>query len=52
MKKLWTKIKEWFVWLTSRRVLEAINAGRTYEEVCEVVREEAEAKRRGDGHRV
>jgi hypothetical protein len=41
MKKLWTKIKEWFVWLTSRRVLEAINAGRTYEEVCEVVREEA-----------
>ena len=41
MKRLWTKIKEWFVWLTSRRVLDAINAGCTYEEVCEVVKEEA-----------
>lgn len=43
MKKLWIKIKEWFVWLTSRRVLEAINnEGMTYEEVCEVAKREME----------
>jgi hypothetical protein len=41
MKKLWQKIKEWFVWLTSKRVMEAINSGATYEEVCEVVKEES-----------
>jgi hypothetical protein len=40
MKKLWQKIKEWFVWLTSKRVMEAINSGATYEEVCEVVKED------------
>ena len=40
MKKLWSKIKEWFVWLTSRRVLDAINAGCTYDEVREIVSEE------------
>jgi hypothetical protein len=40
MKKLWQKIKEWFVWLTSNRVMEAINSGATYEEVCEVVKED------------
>ena len=40
MKKLWHKIKEWFVWLTSKRVMEAINSGATYEEVCEVVKED------------
>ena len=42
MKKLWRSIKEWFVWLTSKRVMEAINSGATYEEVCEVVRKEME----------
>lgn len=41
MKKLWQKIKEWFVWLTSKRVMESINSGATYEEVCEVVKEES-----------
>lgn len=41
MKKLWQMIKEWFVWLTSKRVMQAINSGATYEEVCEVVKEES-----------
>lgn len=40
MKKLWQMIKEWFTWLTSKRVMEAINGGATYEEVCEVVKED------------
>lgn len=40
MKKLWMKVKEWFVWLTSRRVLNAINAGCTYDEVVAIVNEE------------
>lgn len=34
-------IKEWFAWLFSRRVGEAINAGLPYEEVVRIVREEA-----------
>ena len=43
MKNLWQKIKEWFVWLTSAAVLEAINnEGMTYEEVCEVAMKELE----------
>ena len=43
MKKLWQKISEWFVWLTSDAVLEAINnEGMTYEEVCEVAKREME----------
>ena len=43
MKKLWQMIKEWFVWLTSDAVLEAINnEGMTYEEVCEVAKKEQE----------
>ncbi len=37
---MFKKIKEWFIWLFSRKVGEAINSGATYEEVCEVVREE------------
>lgn len=41
MKKLCNKIKEWLVWLTSKEVLEAINGGATYEEVCKIVEEEA-----------
>ncbi len=36
------KIKEFFVWMLSRRVLDAINEGATYEEVCAIVREEAD----------
>jgi hypothetical protein len=39
-KKLIAKIREWFVWLTSKRVLDAINNGATYEEVCNIVKEE------------
>ena len=43
MKKLWQKINEWFVWLTSEAVLEAINdEGMTYEEVVAVAKEEME----------
>lgn len=40
MKKLIRKIKEWFVWLTSRKVMDAINNGATYEEVEEIVKQE------------
>lgn len=40
MKELWKKVKEWFVWLTSRRVGYAINAGCTYDEVLSIVNEE------------
>lgn len=39
-KKLITEIREWFVWLTSKRVFDAINNGATYEEVCNIVKEE------------
>lgn len=41
MKAIIMKIKEWFVWLVSRRVGEAINSGASYEEVLLIVREEA-----------
>ena len=41
MKKLFTYIKEWIIWLTSRRVGDAINHGASYEEVQAIVREEA-----------
>ena len=41
MKKLFKKINEWFTWLTSDAVLEAINnEGMTYEEVVAVAKEE------------
>ena len=40
MKRLFGKIKEWFIWLTSKKVGDAINNGATYEEVCEIVKEE------------
>lgn len=40
MKKLFTKIREWIVWVTSKRVLEGINNGATYDEVCNIVKEE------------
>lgn len=40
MKMLFKKVKEWFVWLTSDRVGQAINDGATYEEVCKIVEEE------------
>lgn len=40
MKKLLKKINEWFVWLTSKRVLDAINDGLSYDEVDRIVKEE------------
>ena len=40
MKKIFRKIREWFVWLTSKRVLDAINSNATYDEVCNIVEEE------------
>lgn len=40
MKKFFKKIREWFVWLTSKRVLDAINSNATYEDVCNIVKEE------------
>jgi hypothetical protein len=42
MKKLFTAIKEWFIWLTSKEVGEAINGGKTYEEVEQIVKKESE----------
>lgn len=42
-KKLAHTVNEWFTWLTSDAVLEAINnEGMTYEEVCEVAKREME----------
>lgn len=40
MKKFFSKIKEWFIWITSKKVGQAINEGASYEEVCEIVKEE------------
>lgn len=40
MKKFFRIIKEWFIWITSKRVGQAINDGATYEEVCKIVQEE------------
>lgn len=40
MKKFFRKIKELFVWITSKEVKKAINDGATYEEVCKIVEKE------------
>jgi hypothetical protein len=40
MKKFFRKIKEWWIWITSRRVGQAINDGASWEEVCRIVDEE------------
>ena len=37
-KKIFRKIKEWFVWFSSKRVLEAINGDATYEEVKQIAK--------------
>ena len=34
------KIKEWWIWLTSKKVGQAINNGASYEEVEAIVMEE------------
>ncbi len=39
-KKIFKKIKEWWIWLTSKKVGQAINNGSTYEKVCAIVEEE------------
>lgn len=38
--KLFKKIKEWFIWLTSRKVQEAMNNGMDYDEIEKIVEEE------------
>ena len=38
--KIFKKVKEWWVWLTSKKVGQAMNDGATYEEVCKIVQEE------------
>ena len=40
--RLWKWLKEQMAWFASARVREAINNGATYEEVCKIVKEEAE----------
>ena len=37
---MFKKIKELWIWLTSKKVGQAINDGATYEEVCNIVQEE------------
>lgn len=44
MKKTFTKIKEVFIWLFSREVLEAINEGKPYEEVEQIVKKQGKKK--------
>ena len=41
LKAVVTKIREEIAWYTSKRVLAAINEGRTYDEVLAIVKEEA-----------
>lgn len=38
--KLFKKIKEWFIWLTSKKVQEAVNNGVDYDDVEKIVQEE------------
>ena len=37
---MFKKIKEWFIWLFSKKVGQAINEGASYEEVQAIVQEE------------
>lgn len=39
-RKFFRNIKEWWIWLTSRKVEDAINNGASYEEVQAIVKEE------------
>lgn len=38
MKSIFKKLNYWFNWLFSKKVLDAINEGRTYEEVDEIAK--------------
>lgn len=40
MKKMFKKIKEFITWFMSKKVLDAINNGATYEEVEDIVEQE------------
>jgi hypothetical protein len=42
MKRFFRWINEQIVWLTSKRVLQALNDGATYEELYKIVEEEME----------
>ena len=37
---MFKKIKEWFIWLTSKKVGQAINEDASYDEVQAIVEEE------------
>lgn len=37
--KMFSKLKEWFIWLTSKEVGKAIDDGKSYEEVEQIVRD-------------
>lgn len=38
------KIKEWWMWLCSKKVLDAINNGATYDEVLDIIYVEVDKK--------
>ena len=38
------KIKEWWMWLFSKKVLDAINNGATYDEVLDIIYVEVDKK--------
>lgn len=40
MKKMFIRIKELITWFMSKKVLDAINNGATYDEVVQIVHEE------------
>ena len=42
MKRFFHWLMEQLAWIASANVLDAINSGATYEEVCNIVKEEAE----------
>lgn len=39
MKKIFAKLNYWINWLFSKKVLNAINAGLTYEEVDKIAKQ-------------
>ena len=41
---MFRKIKEWWAWLTSKKVLDAINNGATYDEVLDIIYVEVDKK--------
>lgn len=45
MKKVFMKIKEWFIWLFSREVGEAMNDGKPYKEVEQIVKRKARGRK-------